>query len=242
MVAFVQVVSPMEVGDPSQSRHWLPGSEALQEPANRVGIRRLPAPNLPLWVSAHPLLKTLSVARAQGGTVFHLTDEQWETLVELAGGLDGRMQDLQYEQRVVDGLSGKGTGQGLDRAVARRRCVEDRAMSVTAEHMQGQSWEVDDMHLQESFNFLCTRGTDVMHPEVKGTVGDLGPVNVTAGEVNHAREHPEKAAIAIVFGIQVAADSEGILTANGGTLWFRRPWAPSNQELRSTAFIWTTPS
>lgn len=45
---------------------------------------------LPLWDNRAdvPLLKELSVARATGGTVFHVTLDQWDTLMEVVGGLE----------------------------------------------------------------------------------------------------------------------------------------------------------
>ena len=97
------------------------------------------------------------------------------------------------------------------------------------------------MHLQESFDFLCTSGSEVLQLEVKGTTGDHGPVNVTAGEVTHSREHPQHAAIAIVSGIRVTPDADGKPTASGGTLWLMQPWSALPEELKSTAFRWTPP-
>lgn len=35
-----------------------------------------------------PLLREVSVARATGGTVFHVTLDQWDTLMEVVGGLE----------------------------------------------------------------------------------------------------------------------------------------------------------
>lgn len=44
----------------------------------------------PLWDNRIdvPLLREVSVARATGGTVFHFTLDQWDTLMEVVGGLE----------------------------------------------------------------------------------------------------------------------------------------------------------
>lgn len=36
-----------------------------------------------------PLLKELKVARATGGSIFHVTPDQWDTLMEIVGGWPG---------------------------------------------------------------------------------------------------------------------------------------------------------
>jgi hypothetical protein len=114
-------------------------------------------------------------------------------------------------------------------------------MEVAAQKMRDQGWEVDDVHLHESFDFSCTRGSEELHLEVKGTVGHYGPVFVTALEVNHALDHGEQAAIAIVSDIHAAADAHGRLTATGGAWTFMRPWAPMDRELTAIAFKWAPP-
>lgn len=51
----------------------------------RVLVRYVRPRGLPLW-EPDPVLEGLSVSRARGGTAFHVTPEQWDALVDLAGG------------------------------------------------------------------------------------------------------------------------------------------------------------
>ena len=53
----------------------------------RVRVRYVCPPRLPLWVgdAMESVLERLSVSRARG-TVFRVTEEQWEEVVEAAGG------------------------------------------------------------------------------------------------------------------------------------------------------------
>jgi predicted restriction endonuclease len=70
----------------------------------RVTIRYVTAPNLPLWLdgSEDPAVSALSVARARGGTVFNVTSDQWDSLVDAAGGWSPLAQQLERESREVD--------------------------------------------------------------------------------------------------------------------------------------------
>jgi hypothetical protein len=54
----------------------------------RVAIRYIRPPRLPLVMDgdATDVLHNLSVSRATGGTVFRVTPEQWDAVVEAAGG------------------------------------------------------------------------------------------------------------------------------------------------------------
>jgi hypothetical protein len=80
------VADPSEMGDAANPYWVTPPPAAETKP--RVRVRYDVPPGLPLWLDEHDdVLGQLSVSRAKGGTVFNLTEEQWDTVVELAGGL-----------------------------------------------------------------------------------------------------------------------------------------------------------
>lgn len=71
--------------DDSNNPFWNEPQEAKLEPRGRV--RYVIPRGLPLWFDEHEeTLGKLSVSRAKGGTVFNLTEEQWNAVVMLAGG------------------------------------------------------------------------------------------------------------------------------------------------------------
>jgi len=84
VVALGEVVSDPQLLPDDDNPYWVitppPGQV---EP--RVLVRYVRPPGLPLW-EPDPTLESLSVSRARGGTVFHVTAEQWDALVEHAGG------------------------------------------------------------------------------------------------------------------------------------------------------------
>ena len=100
VVALGEVLdSPTEMSD-ADNPYWLspPDADELEE---RVTIRYVTAPNLPMWLdgSEDPAVSSLSVARARGGTVFNVTSDQWDSLVDVAGGWAPLRNQLEREAR-----------------------------------------------------------------------------------------------------------------------------------------------
>jgi hypothetical protein len=90
VVALGEVISDPEPMQDANNRFWVDrDSGRTTEP--RVRVRYVLPPLLPLWLgdpAAPRILEKLTVSRAQG-TVFKVTEEQWEELVEAAGGWPG---------------------------------------------------------------------------------------------------------------------------------------------------------
>lgn len=87
IVAFAEILSDPEITDNFEDRYWVKQDE-LQEKRPRVRVQFHLSPRLPLWVDNSPVgdfLRSLSVAKATGGTVFHISPEQWEKLLQLTG-------------------------------------------------------------------------------------------------------------------------------------------------------------
>jgi hypothetical protein len=87
VVALGEVTSDPQLTQDADNRFWVDrGSGRTTEP--RVRVRYVLPPLLPLWLgdpAAPTVLEKLTVSRAQG-TVFKVGEEQWEELVEAAGG------------------------------------------------------------------------------------------------------------------------------------------------------------
>ncbi|MFA0889246.1 MAG: HNH endonuclease [Synergistales bacterium] len=87
IVAFAEILSDrVEIGN-YEDPYWVKQDE-LQQKKPRVAVKFHLSPRLPLWVddsSVGDFLRSLSVAKSKGRTVFHVTPEQWEKLLELSG-------------------------------------------------------------------------------------------------------------------------------------------------------------
>jgi hypothetical protein len=67
-----------------------------------------------------------------------------------------------------------------------RKAVEDRAMDLAREHLEGDQWEVEDVSASRSFDYIARRGAIELHVEVKGLVGSLPQVLLAISEKRHA--------------------------------------------------------
>jgi hypothetical protein len=89
ILAFGEVLTDPEVRGPSDEelKYWVEPDDLAAE--NRVRVRYVLKPPEPLWLDLAPpdsVIRRLPVSRAQGGTAHHLTPDQWDELVALAGG------------------------------------------------------------------------------------------------------------------------------------------------------------
>ncbi len=84
IVALGVVLSEPRLLSDADNPYWLepPVSE------ERVLVRYCTAPALPLWLgdTHDAILRDLSVSKARGGTVFHITDDQWDQITAALGG------------------------------------------------------------------------------------------------------------------------------------------------------------
>src|SRR4051812_28254616 len=85
VVALGEVLTDPRPLPDADNPYWVepPPPDQLRE---RVLVRYVVTERLPLW-DPDPALEGLSVRRARGGTVFHVTPAQWDALVDRVGGL-----------------------------------------------------------------------------------------------------------------------------------------------------------
>lgn len=122
---------------------------------------------------------------------------------------------------------------------AAKRAVELRAMDVVRGHFEGAEWTVEDVSAGRPYDFVCTRGRDECHVEVKGLSSSAQRVTLTANEVAHA-ETCTHAALCVVSDIVVTTDANGV-RGDGGQLVIFDPWAIDPDALRPTVFSYEIP-
>ncbi|MEO1997903.1 MAG: DUF3883 domain-containing protein [Planctomycetaceae bacterium] len=197
---------------PVEIQFW---RDTFPEVAERIRIRIIPLRRLPIWEDDAPeLLSHLAVARARGGTAFSLEPEQWHALFRKAGGVIDR------SRTTTNQATG---GQGFLISPAARRAVELHAQSMAEDHFLSLGFEVTDVSQQCSYDLHCTKQTDEVRVEVKGTTGNGESVFLTRNEVAHAKEHGQRMALVIVRNIQLDVQ-DGTPVANGGEMNVRYPW------------------
>jgi hypothetical protein len=85
IVALGEVLTDPENRYDVENPYWI---RPAPQPDERVRVRYVRPPGLPLWVGGDvdEVFLDLSVSKAQGGTVFLVTQEQWSAVVRAAGG------------------------------------------------------------------------------------------------------------------------------------------------------------
>ena len=138
---------------------------------------------------------------------------------------------------------GRRTGWMAD-AVA-RAAVENRAMVACRSHLRSIGWadhEIEDTHATRSYDFECQRGkAKALRVEVKGTTGQLGSVELTRREVEHAQTTVTDLALFVLTGVTLTTGRGGTPVAKGGTAHWWHPWNISEGHLVASRFDYTPP-
>jgi hypothetical protein len=244
VVALAEVLTDPEPLSGANNPYWVtaPGEDQLEE---RVRIRYIKPGGLPIWCteSRGGFLNDLSVSRARGGTVFAVTPEQWEALVQVAGGWPEDAPEVQDARDAVAERAGRrGSRQGFRLTPELRRAVELHAMQRARLFYEEEGWHVEDVSASQSYDLRCTRaGNEELHVEVKGTVSRGAEVLLTPNEVEHARAAYPNVALFIVANIQVADPQAVVSEVHGGEVKVVSPWRIADGCLMPVGFSYVVP-
>ena len=131
---------------------------------------------------------------------------------------------------------GSTIGQGRLSDPLLRRKVELAAMSKVHDWLRQRGHSARSIH-DTSANHPYDYEVGPAHSpqfgvEVKGTIGQRGPVTVTAGEVRSAREGGVRTVLAVVHSIELTLQADGRWKASGGKLWLDDDWRPGDESLQ----------
>ena len=133
----------------------------------------------------------------------------------------------------------RGSGQGFGLSPAERRVVEMHAMRLARDYLHKLQWHVRDVSAKKPYDFECTRGSEEIIVEVKGTTSTGEQIVLTRNEVAaHRARHPNNALI-IVHSIDLQRLLPGNPKADGGELLMLSPWEVQENQLRPLAFQYT---
>ena len=187
IVAFAEIVGDPEVREDEHNPYWQNPDDGLV-PQARVPVTYLLTDELPIWIDdpvAGALLRDLSVARAQGGTIFTVTLEQWQDLTQLV-----RLDIESDEEREAAGRSrvyvAAGPGQGFGLSPRERQVVEIHAMSRARQYLAVTWDQITDVSSRMSYDLHCKSGDETLRVEVKGTTTLGEKVVLTKNEVRES--------------------------------------------------------
>jgi hypothetical protein len=243
VVALGEVVGGPEIRSDATNPFWV--DQLPDSPQERVLVRYVMAPNLPLWLDgpADEVLRELSVSRGQG-TIFNVTPEKWDAIIDAVGGWREDAPEVEYARDLIEQMAGKQHGgQGFKNSAEARRAIERHAMERAIAYYRTQGWQVEDVSATNSYDLRCTQADGrELRVEVKGTTGDGSQVLLTSGEVRHARAHMPDVALFILAGIKLGDDPEIAALASGGQGMVYEPWVLNDDDLSALAYMYHPPS
>ena len=229
-MAFAEVVSDPEIRTDEDNPSWVDQDDGKNHVA-RVAVRYTVPEGVPLWVDESDtgkFLRSLSVARSQGGTVFVVTAEQWKRLCKLAPYTPPVPEVIEATEQLRRPSETRG-GQGFGLSGAERKAVENHAMSLARRHLSLQWDSVRDASARCSYDLLCKRDSDELRVEVKGTTTAGDHVLLTRKEVDEAEEPGY--ALFVVSGITLDKSDASAPVASGGTSRRFFPWCVDRGQL-----------
>lgn len=132
------------------------------------------------------------------------------------------------------------SGQGRQMDAKSRKAVEARAMAAAQAYYEKQNYEVEDVSLEQPYDFECRKkkGRTVLRVEVKGTTSNGGKVILTRNEVASANRH--STALFVLHSIVLRQGPEP--RASGGIPYILSPdWKPDPEALTPTAYEYRLP-
>jgi hypothetical protein len=241
IIALAEILSDPATGVEPSRAYWADPTR-MDEAMSRVKIRYVVPSGFPLWEggSATSIIEDLSVGHATGGTVFKVTVEQWDRVMDFIGGWpdDTTQPEVEAALDIVAQVVGdRPSGQGFLVDPVERRALERYAMQMATRHYQARGWQVEDVSSHCPFDLQCTRADrQVLHVEVKGTTSNGSAILLTRNEVEHARATYPHVALYIVADLQVGAESSAI---SGGRVIVCEPWQPHEEYLRPLAYTYS---
>jgi hypothetical protein len=199
-----------------------------------------PKDHISVLVDKLPLKYSPLRANGNGIQSVYLTEVP-EPLASALIGLIGEeakaIMGLSSEEAAVEAAEGtRARGQGFAITPKVRRAVEEWAMRKARVHFEDQGYAVKVKG--KPYDLYCTRGSETLYVEVKGTQGSGGIVFLTRNEVKFAIQNAPHVALYIVHSIVVNMDGENP-TASGGLVQIHLPWNIDESELSPIAYEYT---
>ncbi|GIL05443.1 MAG: hypothetical protein AMXMBFR6_26570 [Betaproteobacteria bacterium] len=116
---------------------------------------------------------------------------------------------------------------------AKRRAVEEYAVSRAIEHYKHRGFQVDERG--RPYDLDCSHEGLCIHVEVKGTTGGGERIILTRNEVRDARNPRWRSDLFVVRGIRLTACA-GQWIASGGEVEVHEDWVPDDADLEPTQF------
>lgn len=127
---------------------------------------------------------------------------------------------------------------GFENDPEKRKCIEQYAVRIAIKHYQNQGFSV--IEKGKPYDLLCTRGTQIVHVEAKGTTKSANAVILTRNEVLDARDSSWRSDLFIVRDIELTY-FDGVWEASGGENFTFEGWEPEDKDLTPIQYQYMLP-
>jgi Domain of unknown function (DUF3883) len=213
------------VADPDPG--WADEARSLPAPRVEVALRPL---ERPVWLEDAPEVLGALAANGRRATIVAEDADAWNAAARLAG-------ISPHSPRSGDAY----LGQGWRMDAQQRQVIEDAAMRAAKAYYRQCGYTVEDVHLEESYDLRCTRGTDELHVEVKGTTSAVEYVLLTAGEVRQARAC-DHAVLFVVGNLRLRLEGDEPVVTGGDPPTIIDPWLPAEPDLTALRYQYRVPA
>jgi hypothetical protein len=146
--------------------------------------------------------------------------------------------DIMEEEIVAPGAALGGAGHQQDLAV--RKALERHAVDRATKWFESLGYTVEDVGKLRPYDLLATNKESNLHVEAKGTATkEAMTVELTDGEVRHARSTGGHSALFVVDGIQWVKHEDGQVDTSGGRSRLWSAWRPASKALKPTQYEYT---
>ena len=238
VVAFGEVLADPENRSDEHNPYWINPEDSVASDKPRVPVRYMVPKGLPIWLDSSEkgkFLQELSVARAGGGTVFHVTQDQWDHLRQVAGLEETSLEEIEAIDLVRHQFSPR-KGQGFLSNAKERSVIEQHAMFLAKQYFKSRWNSVHDVSANSSFDILCKNKSEELRVEVKGTTTDGDSVILTKNEVKEAKDPGY--ALFVVSKIELDRTDPQHPRANGGICRVINPISLSEQRLKPISYLY----
>ncbi|MQY02149.1 protein NO VEIN domain-containing protein [Actinomadura macrotermitis] len=130
------------------------------------------------------------------------------------------------------------TGAGYIADPILRKAVEEHAVRCAYDYYP--DYEITDVGATRSYDLLAVKGDEELHIEVKGSTGIADTVELTANEVEHAKE--ARTDLVVVDQINWTRRPDGTVQTSGGRCRRWTSWRPDEHDLAPTRYRYSLPA
>jgi hypothetical protein len=226
-------------GRAATAREVLAGEDALLLP-QAVRVLDLRVDELPVGREAKLRVHNYEYANVAGIEYRSRAipaDDELRADLTASLSLLSRLYDVGLPEQAPSAALARRSGRQGRLTKAARDAVEQRAMTVATELYLDEGFDVEDVSARMEFDLRCTRGTEEIHVECKGTTGHGEEIVLTRNEVTHAQVFPN-CGLVIVRNIELDATDLLAPKASGGDIMLVDPWTIDPARLTPTQYVY----